>query len=207
MEKAEEKKNKEKPEEPKAKSSSALLIFLLITIFAVAAYLLIWPEYGRLEGARAKIVSKSQALQDESKIFSDINKLLKNYDEISSEDKEKIEAMLPNEIDEAGLFTLFEFLAKKNKIIVLGVDISEKESTEILENSGVMEIQASLNLTAGPDSEDSYNDFKKFLTDLEANLRLMDIVSINYTPETATYALNLKTYRMAAAESAVQITP
>lgn len=209
MEKAEEKKNKEKPgEEPKAKSSSGLLIFLLITIFAVAAYLLIWPEYGRLVFARAEIVSQKQALQDESRIFSDINKLLKNYGEISSGDKEKIEAMLPNEIDEAGLFTLFEFLAKKNKIIVLGVDISEKESTEILKNSGVMEIQASLNLTAGPDAEDSYGDFKKFLADLEANLRLMDIVSINYTPETATYAMNLKTYRMTAAEgSAGQITP
>ena len=209
MEKAEEKKTKEEPkEEPKKKTSSSLLIFLLVTIFAVVAYLLIWPEYGRLTDAKAKIISEKQTLEDESRTFTDTNKLLENYADISSEEREKIDAMLPDEIDEAGLFTLFETLAQKNKIIVLGVDISEKESADNLKNLGITEVQSSLNLTAGPDSEDSYGDFKKFLADVEANLRLMDIISVNYTPETATYTLNLKTYRMASAQSSAgQITP
>lgn len=209
MEKIEEKKIKESPrEEPRKKTSSSLLIFLLITIFAVAAYLLIWPEYGRLTDARAKIISEKQALEDESKAFEDTAKLLENYSEISLEEREKIDAMLPEEVDEAGLFGLFELLAQKNKIIVLGVDISEKESAENLKNSGISEVHSSLNLTAGPGSEDSYGDFKKFLADAEANLRLMDIISINYTPETATYTLNLKTYRMAPAQNfAGQVAP
>lgn len=195
-------------EEPKKKTSSSLLIFLLITIFAVAAYFLIWPEYGRLTDARAKIISGKQSLEDEVKAFDDINKLLENYADISPEEREKIDAMLPEEVDEAGLFSLFEVLAQKNKIIVLGVDISEKESAENLKNSGISEVHSSLNLTAGPGSEDSYGDFKKFLADMEANLRLMDIISINYTPETATYTLNLKTYRMASTQSfAGQVAP
>jgi hypothetical protein len=180
----------------------------LVTIFAVVAYLLIWPEYGRLTDAKAKIISEKQTLEDESRTFTDTNKLLENYADISSEERERIDAMLPDEIDEAGLFTLFETLAQKNKIIVLGVDISEKESAENIKNLGITEVQSSLNLTAGPDSEDSYGDFKKFLADVEANLRLMDIISVNYTPETATYTLNLKTYRMASAQSSAgQITP
>ncbi|MFH2136410.1 MAG: hypothetical protein ABII19_02145 [Patescibacteria group bacterium] len=205
MEKKEEKKIKE---EPKAKTSSTLLIFLLITIFAVVAYLLIWPEYGRLADTEEKIILQKQALEGESKTFRDVSKLLENYADISSVEKEKIEEMLPSEVLEAGLFTLFENLAQKNKIIVLAVDISEKESTENIKNLGISEVQASLNLTAGPDSEDSYGDLKKFLFDLETNLRLIDITSINYTPETATYTLNLKTYRMAAMQnSAGQINP
>ncbi|MBU1146485.1 hypothetical protein KKD80_02980 [Patescibacteria group bacterium] len=205
MEKKEEKKIKE---EPKAKTSSTLLIFLLITIFAVVAYLLIWPEYGRLADTEEKIILQKQALEGESKTFRDVSKLLENYADISSVEKEKIEEMLPSEVLEAGLFTLFENLAQKNKIIVLAVDISEKESTENIKNLGISEVQASLNLTTGPDSEDSYGDLKKFLFDLETNLRLIDITSINYTPETATYTLNLKTYRMAAMQnSAGQINP
>ncbi|MFA5128502.1 MAG: hypothetical protein WC445_00895 [Patescibacteria group bacterium] len=204
MEKVEEKKSKEEQkEESKKKTSSSLLIFLLIAIFAVAGYLLIWPEYSRLFDARAKIVLQKQALENASKAFGEINKLLENYADISSEEKEKIDAMLPDEVDEAGLFTLFETLAQKNKIIVLAVDISEKESAENLKNLGIVEVQSSLNLTAGPDSEDSYGDFKKFLVDVEASLRLADITSINYTPETATYTLNLKTYRMAQAQSSL----
>jgi hypothetical protein len=209
MAKVEEKKKKEgSKEEPKKKTSSSLLILLMISIFAVAGYLLIWPGYGRLTDVRAKIALQKQALEDASKTFRDINKLLENYADISAGERKKIDAMLPDEIDEAGLFTLFETLAQRNRIIFLGVDITEKESADNFKNLGITEVQASLNLTAAPDSENSYGDFKNFLVEVEANLRLMDIISINYTPETATYTLNLKTYRMASAQSsASQLIP
>ncbi|MFZ5363968.1 MAG: hypothetical protein ACOZAG_00580 [Patescibacteria group bacterium] len=202
MAKEEEKKSKEESKNKiKEKSSSSLFVFLLVSIFAVAAYFLIWPEYLRLSGTREKIVSRKQAMEDASKTFREINKLLENYSSIPKEESKKISTMLPEEVGEAGLFTLFETLAQKNKIIVLGVDISEKKPADNFKNLGIMEVHAALNLAASPESEDSYGDFKKFLSDIEANLRLMDITSINYTPETATYALNLKTYRVEEAQN------
>jgi hypothetical protein len=202
MAKAEETKPKPKEEpEMKKKTSSSLLLILLIAIFTVAGYLLVWPEYGRLVDAQEKIISQKKALEDESNSFRGTNKLIENYADISSEKREKIEMMLPSEVDEAGLFSLFESLAQKNKIIVLAVDISEKEAAGDLKNLGVSEVQVSLNLTAGPDSENAYGDFKNFLADLEENLRLIDLISINYTPETTSYTLNLKTYRIVPTQS------
>jgi len=202
MAKAEETKPKPKEEpEMKKKTSSSLLLILLMAIFAVAGYLLVWPEYGRLVDTQEKIISQKKALEDESNSFYATNKLIENYADISSEKREKIEMMLPGEVDEAGLFSLFESLAQKNKIIVLAVDISEKEAAGDLKNLGVSEVQVSLNLTASPDSENAYGDFKKFLADLEVNLRLIDLISINYTPETTSYTLNLKTYRIVPVQS------
>ncbi len=197
-------------EEAKKKTSSSLLLLLLIAIFAALGYFLVWPEYTRFLDIQDKLTSEKQKLAEQETIFQDTKKLLANYEDISAEDKEKINAMLPEEIDEPGLFTLFESLAQKNKIAVLSLDISEKEAAANLKNFGIMEVQIALNLTAGPASEDPYGDFKKFLSDIEANLRLMDIISINYTPESTTYVLNIKTYRIeptAKAVPAAAITP
>ncbi len=190
-------------EEMKKKTSFPLLLLLLIAIFAVLSYFLVWPEYTRFLDIQDKLTSEKQKLGAEEATFQDTKKLLKNYEDISAEDREKIIAMLPGEIDEPGLFTLFESLSQKNKITVLSLDISEKEAAANLKNLGVMEVQVALNLTASPTSEDPYGDFKIFLSDLEANLRLMDIISINYTPESATYVLNVKTYRIESAAKAI----
>lgn len=195
----EEKKSKDKS---KTESSFTLFPILLIVIFLVIGYFLVFPGYGRLSDIRAKIISQKQMLEDKTKAFRDTNKLLENYAAIPDEDRAKINTMLPRTIDEPGIFTLFEFLAEKNKMAVLALDISEKEAAADLKNLGLMEDQVALNLAASPASTDLYGDFKKFFSSLEANLRLMDIISVNYSPESSSYILNIKTYRLESAVSA-----
>jgi hypothetical protein len=192
----EEKKQEEKP---KTKSSFALLALLLVVIFAVAVYFFVWPAYERLAESQGDLASNQQSLDAQTQALRNTKKLLENYDAISAEDKKKIEGMLPGNLDEAGLFTLFETLAQKNKITVLALDISEKEAAPELKNLGIREVNIALNLASGPSATDMYGDFKRFLTDLELNLRLMDVISINYTPEASAYVLNIRTYRLLSA--------
>ena len=191
----EEKKSKE---ESRKRTPFTLLVIFLLAIFLTAAYFLLMPAYSNLADTQSKIVLEKQTLDQETNTLTATNKLLGNYAAISADDEAKINAMLPETMDEPGIFSLFEFLAERNQMAVLAVDISEKEAAVDLKNLGVTEIDVAINLAANPASGDQYGDFKRFLTDLEANLRLMDVTSINYSPESSSYILNVKTYRVGA---------
>lgn len=191
----EEKKSKE---ESRKRTPFTLLVIFLLAIFLTAAYFLLMPAYSNLADTQSKIVLEKQTLDQETNTLTATNKLLGNYAAISADDEAKINAMLPETMDEPGIFSLFEFLAGRNQMAVLAVDISEKEAAVDLKNLGVTEIDVAINLAANPASGDQYGDFKRFLTDLEANLRLMDVTSINYSPESSSYILNVKTYRVGA---------
>ncbi len=193
-----EKKQLEKKQvEAKRKTSLLLVIFLVVVIFVVAVYFLLWPIYGRLSESRRELSSQKNLIQTQTEYLENLQKLISNYESVKTADKEKFNQMLPQKVDEAALFTLFEFLAEKNKMTMLAIDISEKEPAAEIKNLGLKEVSIAVNLVSNPDASDIYGDFKKFLADLEANIRLMDVISLNFTPESTSYILNIRTYRLA----------
>lgn len=180
-----------KQTEPKKRTSLSLIIVLVIVLFIVATYFLIWPMYGRVSDNKNKLISQKNLLKIQTEYLSSLEKLISNYESIKLTDKEKLAQALPKEIDEPALFALFESLAGKNQMAVLAIDISEKEAGVELKNLGLREVQIAINLAGG-----DYEDFKSLLKDLEVNLRLMDILSISFTPESASYVLTIRTYRL-----------
>lgn len=184
-----------KPEEKKEKkqTSLSLIVILIAAIFLTAGYFLIWPLYQNLSDAKNKLAAGKEALVSQNKILADLQKLFNNYEDISEANKERIISMLPREVDEPGLFALVETLAEKNKMVALAIDISEKDPSADLKNFGLKEVHLAVNLIGG-----EYIDLKNFLLDLETNLRLLDVISVNYTPEAGSVILNVKTYRLDA---------
>jgi Tfp pilus assembly protein PilO len=182
--------------EPKKKTSLSLIIVLAAVLFIAAAYFLIWPRYSRLGESKDKLLFQKNLLQTQTEYLGNLQKLISNYESIKTADKEKLARMLPKEVDEPALFTLFESLATKNNITMLAIDISEKEPGAEIKNLGLKEVHIAVNLASNLAPSDIYGDFKNFLTDLEINIRLMDVISINYTPESASYVLNARTYRL-----------
>ena len=191
MAKVSEKKSEEKKE--KKQTSFSLIVILIMAVFLTAGYFLIWPEYQKLSDDRNKLAAGKEALASQNKTLADLQKLFNNYEDISEANKEKIISMLPSEVDEPGIFALVETLAEKNKMVALAVDISEKDPSADLKNLGLKEVHLAVNLIGG-----EYTDLKNFLGDLEINLRLLDVISINYTPEAGSVILNVKTYRLDA---------
>jgi Tfp pilus assembly protein PilO len=169
----------------------SLIVILIAAIFLTAGYFLIWPEYQKLSDDKSRLTTQKESLNNQNYTLTSLKKLLANYDALGAEDKEKIVKMLPQKVDEPGLFTLLEMLAEKNKMVVLAVDISEKEPSAELKNFGIKEVHLAINLAGG-----EYTDLKNFLGDLENNLRLMDVLSLNYTPEAGSTILNIRTYRL-----------
>jgi Tfp pilus assembly protein PilO len=186
-----EKQESKKEEKAKERSSLILFISLAIVVFAALGYFFVWPEYEKITDLTNKAEEQNLVLENENNTLASVKKLIANYNGISQNDREKIASILPETVDEPGLFVLFETLALKNKMALLAFDISEKEASADLKNLGIKEIDISVNLTGG-----EYGDFKNLLGDLESNLRLMDIVAINYTPDPSSLALNIKTYRL-----------
>jgi Tfp pilus assembly protein PilO len=191
MAKVSEKKSEGKKE--KKQTSFSLIIILIVAVFLTAGYFLIWPEYQKLSDDRNKLAAGKEALASQNKTLADLQKLFNNYEDISEANKEKIISMLPSEVDEPGLFALVETLAEKNKMVALAVDISEKDPSADLKNLGLKEVHLAVNLIGG-----EYINLKNFLGDLETNLRLLDVISVNYTPEAGSVILNVKTYRLDA---------
>lgn len=182
----------EKRDKPKkVMSSFYLIIILVILIFIALAYFFIWPDYEFLVGGKSKLLSQKNLLTTQNNYLENLKKLISNYESINSADREKLSLMLPKEVDEPDIFALFESLAGKNKMAILAVDISEKEPPAEFKSLGIKEIDIAANLAGG-----EYSDLKNLLNDLESNLRLMDIVSVNYTPDSASYILNIRTYRL-----------
>lgn len=184
-----ETKTEEKSEQKETPLS--LVVILVVVVFLTAGYFLVWPEYQKLSDDKSRLAAQKETLANQNNTLANLKKLFANYEALGEEDKGKIAQMLPQEVDEPGLFTLLEMLAEKNKMVVLAVDISEKEPSADLKNFGIKEVHLAINLSGG-----EYTDLKNFLGDLESNLRLMDVLSLNYTPEAGSTILNIKTYRL-----------
>jgi len=191
MQKISETKSEKREKAVKTMPSFYLIIILVILLFTAAAYFSIWPDYERLAENKSKLLTEKNLLAAQSDYLENLKKLISNYKAINSADREKLAPMLPGETGEPAIFALFESLAGKNKMAVLAMDVSEKEPPAEFKSLGIKEIDIAVNLAGG-----EYTDIKNLLNDLESSLRLMDIIAVNYTPESSSCVLNIKTYRL-----------
>ena len=174
----------------KMSSKFKLISVLAVLIVLILSFLFILkPKYTQISQARQELKTKQEEFASQKSYLDEVKKLLSNYQKITGEDVEKITKVLPSEKDIAGLFVQMEAMARESGLNLLGLDIAEKGETPELAKFKIKESDITLNLTGG-----DYPAFKKFLSTVESNLRIMDVISINFAPEAATYAINLKTY-------------
>lgn len=167
-----------------------LISFLAVLIILILSFLFVLkPEYNKIVKIRQEFKTKQEEFANQKNYFDDIKKLISNYQKITSADIEKINNVLPQKKDIAGLFVQMEAIAKESGLNLLGLDIAERKEPPELEKLKIRELDIALNLSGG-----DYFAFKKFINAVESNLRIMDITSINFSPEAETYALDLKTY-------------
>jgi hypothetical protein len=105
--------------------------------------------------------------------------------------------ILPQEKDIAGLFSQFEYLASQQGLFLSGVSINEteietKKSQQDVKGK-VNKLNVTLSLTSTNQAGD-YEEIKDFLSDLEYNLRLFDVNSVYFSPDSPNYSVNLFTY-------------
>lgn len=199
---------------------SWIILAILLIILAMGFSMIIKPKY--------ELISKDLELFKRDKegeylihevYLNKLKDLRKIYESISSEDKRKMDIILPEEVNSEELFSRMETLINQSNFILTSLQISpkevavdrlkeglinskskgkseskdtdEKDETNI--NELIKEEVAGININMNIIGTD-YNGLKELLYLIESNLRLMDIEQISWSPISNSTHLKLVIY-------------
>ena len=181
---------------------SLVLIAVSVAVFIV----LIKPQYAELQATRESVNTAQANLETASKLARSRDELIARYNSISKTDLDNLRTLLPDAVDNIRLIIQINSLANKNGLSSLrNVDYQTADDTA----PGAVQEPS---LTKRPYGEfavsfqttGQYKNFLAFISDLEQNLRLVDVTSIEFSPAdqgvqqsaatSMTYKVALKTY-------------
>ncbi len=167
-----------------------ILIGISIAVFSMFTS----PIYNQMAEFRAKAASYNEALSNSKTLENERDKLTTKYNSISPDDLLKLQKLLPENINNIRLILEIEQIAMPYGMVLKNVKYSvtsdkdtpnkgasststpsskPRGSSLLGKDYGVWDLEFS---TAG-----TYSNFLNFLRDLESNLRIVDISSIQFS--------------------------
>lgn len=180
----------------------AFVPLLLLIISVVGGYAIINPIYGEVKSLSADAVQYKEAIKKGKEFDLKIGNLTVQKDELPSEDVERLEKMIPNNVDNVRLIIEIDTLAKKYTNGIRNIKVAElKAPTSASERARRSESTfETINLSFSVQM--TYDQFTMFLKDLESNLRLADVTSLSFIPvDTGSiyeFNISMKTYWLKA---------
>lgn len=196
-------------------------IFLLIIIGASVTtfFMVVKPRYDKLQTVKSQVSTYDTSLETAKELKGSREELIAKYNSISKSDLDGIKTLLPDSVDNIRLIIQLDSLATKNGLSTLrNVDYKSEETssagsggTGAPGSTGQMQnIEAARRpygeFTISFQTAGQYKNFLSFISDLEQNLRLVDITSIDFgvsggdsgqgdsIANNLTYKVTLKTY-------------
>ncbi len=157
-------------------------IFLLIIItLSVGAFVLsIKPRYEAARETKDLIADYAGSLDTAEKLKTSREELISRYNEIPKADLDNLKTLLPDSVDNIRLIIQIDSLATRNGLsTVRSVDyqtISAGQQSPDTVRKPYGEFVVSFDTTG------QYRNFLSFLADLEENLRLVDVIKVDFTP-------------------------
>ncbi len=173
-----------------------LPFFFLFTAVAIF-YFLTDPNYQGIKTLRAEQASYEEALANSKKLQSVRDKLLAKYSAFPALSVDRLEHMLPNNVDNVRLVLEIDRIASKYgmsiKNIMLNTENDRKKERDLIgsDNKPYGTVELSF-LVDGP-----YRNFVSFISDLEKSLRIVDIINVSFGAQDRTvnqYNVSIKTY-------------
>lgn len=181
-------------------------LFLLLVIGASIATFstVIIPRYKALQAVRGEVSTYDGRLATAQKLKVSRDELIAKYNSITKADLDGVRSLLPDSVDNIRLIIQLDSLATKNGMSSLrnvqydevkaAVDSTQKDASVNQKPYGEFAISFE---TAG-----QYKNFLSFISDLEQNLRLVDIVGVDFSAadqsqnagDSMRYKVSLKTY-------------
>ena len=168
-----------------------ILIMLSIGIF----FFLIDPQYKKIQTLQAEVVENDKTLDVAKKLRSKREELREKFNMISEEEKEELEKLLPDTVDNVRLIIDINNVAEQFGIVIRDISIVTDEGTDskstpsrtqgssfegvIEENSiGYVDPGKIGVITFSFSVSAKYEVFLEFLKQLEESLRIVDIRNI-----------------------------
>ncbi len=179
-----------------------LRIFVPLILLAAAIGLFVLytnPTYQTVKDLRAQEADLDQALTKSKDLLTIRNSLIAKRNTFATADVQKVERMLPDNIDNIRLILDTQTVAKRYGLLVQNVAIqtaakNPKGSAMAVGGTNsdpVGSVELSFAVSA------RYEDFLRFLKDLERSVRVVDIEQISFENgkgDLTTYAILIKTY-------------
>ena len=176
---------------------------IILVVLAIGVYFTFTKgKIDEVNAVRAVNASYEQALNNSEKLVTVRDGVLKTYNNISQDDKVRLDKMLPNNIDNVRLIIDVNGVASRHGLIMKNVKTSMPSQT-IGSNATTQNkpaVAGSTNLSSVTLSfsvSTNYQTFLDFIKDLEASLRIMDISKITLSANdngSYDYGVELKTY-------------
>jgi Tfp pilus assembly protein PilO len=168
-----------------------ILPTLLIAIAITSFFTFTDPFYKQVTEIKQKISSYDDALNNSKALENERDKLTKKYNSLDVNNLNKLDKLLPDSVDNIRLILEIEKLATPYGMVLKDVKYdTEKDTT----SKPAVGIQNNINAPVtrkdygvwnlGFSTQGTYSNFVNFVKDLEKNLRVVDIVSVEFSSAT-----------------------
>jgi len=166
-----------------------VLTALLAIVYGVAGYFLfLVPKLQPLmKGGEYDFTSIQAQLADDENYAQKMKDTVVAFAKIGEEQSLRVGNIMPYEADIPGLFVQLDEIARANKLLLMSVDASVDEKS--MSPLGRKSIRISVNVTGG-----NYEQFKLYLADMERSMRLFDVQTLGFQPDSSSFSLVLRGY-------------
>lgn len=185
---------------------------ILIVISVAGFFLFIQPTYKEVQSLQEKSASYNEALNNSKTLEAERDKLVEAANNMEPMMLDRLNKFLPDSVDNIRLILEIEKIAAPYGMVLRDVKYDTKKTAE--ENNtntvrGAMPTTENKNYNVWDlefSTQGSYANFINFLKDLENNLRIVDIASVEFTSNAASgagiaptgsvykYGFKIKTY-------------
>jgi hypothetical protein len=172
------------------------LFLLLISLFSLSGYLVLNPLIKDFKKTNEMIKVSLQESDDATDFLRSVNGSIKAAQSISPETLSKVNEALPREVEIPKLLKTFALIADQNRVTMSGIQFSAQDAASgspTYQGYSLATVQISLSIQAP-----GYLVMRKYLEDLQTNIRLMDVKTISVSGDNASgafsYSLELVTY-------------
>ncbi len=169
---------------------NALSIFLILASIGIF-FGFVKPEWKKVSAVRQELTVYKETLEQAELLEKQVATLQAQVDALDPKDMAKLPVLIPSTINDVKLILAMEDVASKYGLQMLNINLSNEDAAAVSSREGYNSVDISFNVTA------AYPTFMYFISALENNLRLMDVVGVSFTPgekEGYDFAVTVRTY-------------
>src|SRR5680860_1093026 len=153
---------------------------------------------GGIRALRERRVELNEAIVKAKELAQRVNELNGQFNSISTEQKDKLDLLLPDDVNNIQLIIDINGIAKRNNLLIKNIKVTtdEDKNTNYQREASSQE-QTLGKMTLSFSFTGSYTVYKNFLIDLASSLRIIDITSTSFSTDDKglyTYNIQLVTY-------------
>lgn len=168
-------------------------ILILISVGLFFGY--IDPTYQGIKKLRVKESTLNKALNQSKDLQKVRDSLLSRYNTFSQQDINRLTKLLPDHVDNVRLILDIDSIASKYNMRTRNVTVSDVSSENVnvigSNQSAVDSVILSFSVAA------TYDNFIRFIKDLESSLRIVDLVGLSFSStegDAFNFNISIKTY-------------